>query len=226
MIPGYTGEEKLPMEKTLAFIILVLFASVAHAEPPEVRFLLSSMTPLSDDENWDNAYGLDVELINWFSPAVGVAAVAGVSQWNAKEYELYDYYPDSGTSVTARLDGDARVVPIGMSLLLRPVMNHAIEVTAEAGARYAIVNSNVTARYAVSDGFGTVYRKDRIEIDDGAYGLIALDIAFPLSPYARISVGFGYQFDLAKGDANYSGNDIGDSEFEASIARFGFNARF
>jgi hypothetical protein len=89
-----------------------------------------------------------------------------------------------------------------------------------------MVNSAVYAQYALRDEYGTEYGEDRIAIDDGFYGLIALDIAFPLSPYARISLGAGYQFDISKGDADFYNTHIGENEFEASIARIGFNARF
>jgi hypothetical protein len=214
------------MKKMLTVIVLVFLTSGAHADSGEVRFLLSGLTPLSTADNWDSAYGFDVEFVNWLSPAVGLAAVAGTSQWHAREVELRDYYAGSDTSVTARIDGDATVCPVGLSVLLRPVVNRTAEVTLEAGARYAMVNSNVTARYEINGPSGTVHEEDRIDINDGFYGLIAMDIAFPLSPYTKISLGAGYQFDLSNGNAEYNDTDIGDSDFQASIVRIGFNARF
>jgi hypothetical protein len=48
----------------------------------------------------------------------------------------------------------------------------------------------------------------------------------PVQSYAGISLGAGYQFDLSGNDAEYNGTDIGESSFEASIVRIGFNARF
>jgi hypothetical protein len=232
------------MKKGLIIIMLVIASSAAYAEgyrergghwrdayqedagSGEFRFLLNGFIPLSDDENWDSAYGLDAELVNWVSPAVGFAAVVGATRWDAREYELSDYYPDSGTSVNARISGDALVCPVGLSVLLRPVKSRAAEVTLEAGLRYAFVDSDVTARYEISGPSGTVREVDRIDIQDGAYGLVALDFAFPLTPHARISLGAGYQFDLSDNDAEFGDADIGDSDFEASIVRLGFHARF
>jgi len=235
------------MKRLLIVLVCIMAASSAYADGPrgrggyggdyidyyqensgssEFRFLLNGYTPASEDDNWDSAYGLDVELVNWLSPAVGFAAVVGASQWNAKEYELHDYYSDSGTTVNARINGDALVCPVGLSVLFRPVKSRTLEVTMEAGARYAFVNSDVNAGYEISGPSGTTRETDRIDIEDGAYGLIALDVAFPLSPNAGISLGAGYQFDLSNNDAEYNGTDIGKSDFEATLVRIGFNARF
>lgn len=214
------------MKKMSAVLVLVFLASAASADSGEVRFLLSSFSPLSDDDNWESAFGIDVEMVNWVSPAVGIAAAIGASQWSAREVELYDYYPDSGASVTASLNGDATICPIGVSVLLRPIKSCTAEVTLEVGVRYAMVNSDVYARYSIQDGAGTDYSEDRIRMEDGFYGLMAFDMAFPISQYARISIGAGYQFDIDKGDAQFEGASIGNNEFEASIVRLGFNARF
>jgi hypothetical protein len=214
------------MKKVFAVLVLVFVTTVAHAESGEVRFLLSSLTPVSIDDNWESASGIDIELVNWVSPAVGIAAAIGVSQWTAREVELMDYYPDSGTSVTAHLDGNATICPIGLSVLLRPMKSRVAEVTIEAGARYAMVNSDVSVRYTITDAAGTEYGQDRIHMEDGFYGLLALDIAFPVSPYAKISLGGGYQFDISRGNADFNDTNIGNSEFQASIVRIGFNARF
>lgn len=214
------------MKKTLAVLAMFFLTSVAHAESAEVRFLMSNLTPQGQDDNWESAYGLDVQLVNWMSPAVGMAACVGVSQWNAYDTGLAEYYPSSGTSVSARIDGDATVFPIGLSMLLRPISNHAAEVTLEAGFRYAVVSSDVSARYRIDDESGTVYGEDRIDLEDGFYGLVALDVAFPLSRFAKIGVGVGYQFDISKGDADFYGANIGENGFEASIVRIGFQAGF
>jgi len=214
------------MKKFYAVLVLVFITTVAHADSGEVRFLLSSFSPLSTDDNWDSAFGLDIELVNWVSPALGFAAAIGAQQWNARTVELMDYYPDSGTSVSARLSGDATICPIGLSILLRPIKSRTAELTLEAGARYAMVNSNVSARYTIEDAAGTEYSQDLIHMDDGFYGLLGLDIAFPVSPYAKISLGGGYQFDISRGDAEFNDTNIGNTEFEASIVRIGFNARF
>lgn len=233
------------MKKILIAVALIIIASaVAYADGPrgrggsrgdyyrddsgssEFRFLLNGYSPADENDNWDSAYGLDVELVNWLSPAVGLAAVVGTSQWNARDVELHDYYSDSGTTVNARISGDALVCPVGLSVLLRPVKSRSAEVTLEAGLRYAFVDSDVTARYEISGPSGTIRETDRINIDDSAYGLIALDLAFPISPFARISLGAGYQFDLSNNDAEYNGADIGESSFDAALFRIGFNARF
>lgn len=219
-------EVESSMKKIFTIVVFVFLTSVAHAQSSEVRFLLSSLIPQSPDDNWESAYGLDIELVNWSSPAVGFAAVVGVSQWNAREVELADYYSDSGTSVAAIINGNASVFPVGLSILLRPIFSHAAEVTMEAGARYAMVNSDVSARYEIRDASGTTHGEDLIDIEDGFYGLLALDMAFPLSPYAKISLGAGYQFDISSGSAHFNDTDIGDSEFQASIVRIGFNAKF
>jgi hypothetical protein len=214
------------MKKIFAVLVVVFLTTGARADSGEVRFLLSSLAPVSSDDNWESAFGLDIQLVNWFSPVLGIAAAIGVSQWNATEVELMDYYPDSGTSVMARLYGDATIYPIGLSILLRPIRSRSAEVTIEAGARYAMVNSDVSARYTIRDPTGTQYGQDRIHLEDGFYGLLAMDIAFPVSPYAKISLGGGYQFDISRGNADFNDTNIGDSEFQASIIRIGFNARF
>jgi len=214
------------MKKVFAIVVFILLATAAHAGEGEARFLLSSISPLSDDDNWESAFGFDIQMVNWFSPAVGVAAVIGASQWNARDVDLYDYYPDSQTSVAASLAGDATVFPVGLSVLLRPLRSRGAQVTIEAGARYAIVSSDVYARYAIESASGREYVQDRIHLDDGFYGLLAFDIGFPVSRFSEISLGAGYQFDIARGDAEFEDTNIGNTEFEAAIIRLGFNARF
>jgi hypothetical protein len=53
-----------------------------------------------------------------------------------------------------------------------------------------------------------------------------MDIAFPVSPYAKVSLGAGYQVDISRGNADFKDTNIGNSEFQASIVRIGFNVRF
>ena len=210
------------MKKLASVLVIVLCASVVHAESAEVRFLMSALTPMSPDDNWEGAYGLDVELVQWLSPAVGLAGAMGFSRWSAKEAAFTDYDPESGTTLAARIDGDAAVFPVGLSVLLRPVSSRSAHVTVEAGVRYAMVNSDVSVHYAANDSSSY----DRIELDDVLYGLLALDIVFPVSDFSKISLGAGYQFDISNGDAYIGDTYIGDNELEASLIRFGFVANF
>lgn len=214
------------MKKLATVLIIVLCASVAHAESAEVRFLMSALTPASPDDNWEGAYGLDVEMIQWLSPAVGLAGAVGFSRWSAREAAFMEYDSDSGTSLAARIDGDAAVFPVGVSVLFRPISNRSAHVTVETGFRYAMVNSDVAVHYALNESSGYDSSYDRIVLDDVLYGLIALDIVFPVSAFSKICLGAGYQFDISSSDAHIGDTYIGDNELEASLVRLGFVANF
>lgn len=214
------------MKKLFCVFAMFLFASTAHADSSEMRFLLNAMSPQSPYDNWESAFGLDVEVVQWLSPAVGLAGSVGIANWSANDAGIIEYDHDSGTTLSTRMDGNAMVFPVGMSVLLRPVSNHTANVTFEAGVRYGMVSSDVFARYAIDDASGYEYEETPIELDDVFYGLIAMDIAFPLSPYTRICLGAGYQFDISSGDASFENTYIGENEFEASIVRIGLEARF
>jgi len=75
----------------------------------------------------------------------------------------------------------------------------------------------------VTDGADTL--KDTIDIDDGLIGLIAGNVAYPISPTMNLGFGAGYQFDISKGSAEWYGFDLGDNEMKGFFLRLGFNVK-
>lgn len=214
------------MKKLLCICVLVCLATEAHADSAQVRFAFNALSPRGPDRNWESAYGMEVGLVQWLSPALGLAGSVGFARWQARETALSEHDPGSSSSFAARIDGDASVLPVGMSILLRPVSGHAAHLSVETGLRYAMVSSDVRARYAYSDSYSAGSGYGRIDLDDVVYGIVAFDLVLPVSPSARVSLGAGYQFDISKGDATLDGSRIGDSSLEASLVRIGFTAGF
>lgn len=129
---------------------------------------------------------------------------------------------DDLVAVGASIDGDVTLIPLGGSILFRPVNDDKIALTIEAGVRYVIVDSQAEVEIAAVDFFGDlVAAKDTIDIDDGVVGVIGANIEGKISEQVSLLAGLGYQFDLKKGDAKWMGEDFAENELKALLARVG-----
>lgn len=174
-----------------------------------------------DDDNYDTGAGFEVQGRFWLHPQVGLALAIGGAQWGVNGGEEQDQV--EGVDVSSSLDGDVTLLPIGASVLFRPVNNPKLALTFEVGARYVMVDSQVEgAIYASDRGSGrSIYIKEDLDIGDGFVGVMGANIEGKISNKVSVLGGIGYQFDITKGDVKWVDEDLGDSELRAFIAKLG-----
>ena len=196
----------------LVFGILVV-SSVCYAADAELRLRPYYLIPGQDDY-WDYALGVDARYVFWTNPNMGIALSGGWAIWKAND----DVFFEDGLS--AKLDGSALVIPLGASVLLRPMpADTPFELTLEGGLRYVVVDSNVDL--AATDFY--YYAEDELDIENSVVGILGAELGFPLSDGMGLSFGFGYQFDISKGDVEWFGVDIEEFEMEGFYFNFGLN---
>jgi hypothetical protein len=202
------------MKKCLCMLIfgLLVSSTACFAASSEIRLNPYYLIP-GDDDTWDNAIGFEAQYIYWSTPELGFAVAGGIAKWEVNEYSYAD--PDIAFSV----DGSMTTIPVGASILLRPSITQAAEITFEGGIRYVFINSDID--FDATD-YSTYYWGE-VDVDDGVIGLLGVDIAVPLSPKAKIGLGAGYQFDISKGDGSIEGIDIQENKMKGFYLRLGLN---
>ena len=159
---------------------------------------------------------------NW-----GFAIAAGISDWIAEDQYIYSSAMINGmeSDFYGDVSGSVYMFPLGGSLVLRQQAGDRLNLSAEAGIRYVVVESDVEL-----DGFlgtpgvgGQPSLNEDLGIDDGIIGLLLADIEYLLGGSTRIVTGIGYQFDLEKGDAELFGQRTGDNELQAFFAELGIS---
>lgn len=177
------------------------------------------------DDDYDSGFGVEGQIRFWQSQTVGLALAGGFANWEINDQEAV--ISDGLVAVAAAMEGDVLLIPIGGSVLLRPKLSGNLDLILEGGLRYVIVESDAEAAIAAANAFGGVVGGSaEIEIDDGVVGLIAANLEADLSPGLSLFGGVGYQFDLAKGDAKWMGEDFGENELKAFFLRVGLGFDF
>ena len=121
----------------LLIIGILVVSSVCYAADSEFQLRPYYVVP-GDDEFLDYALGVDARYVFWTNPNLGIAISVGLADWKADDRVLVE------EGAAAQLDGSALVVPMGVSVLLRPTPPDArFDLTLECGLRYVVVNSNV-----------------------------------------------------------------------------------
>ena len=196
----------------LVFGILVV-SSVCYAADAELRLRPYYLIPGQDDY-WDYALGVDARYVFWTNPNMGIALSGGLATWKAND----DVFFEEG--LAAQLDGSALVMPLGASVLIRPMPADAqFDLTLEGGLRYVVVDSNVDL--AATDFY--YYAEDELDIENSVVGILGAELGFPLSDGMGLSFGFGYQFDISKGDVDWFGVAIEEFEMKGLYFNFGVN---
>lgn len=203
------------MKKFIALLIFgLLFSSTAClAADNELRFIPYYISPGMDE--WEQAFGLEVQYVFWNTPNLGFALAGGIGKWNVDDSVQvgYDY--------AGKFDGSATTFPLGASVLYRPTMGGTTEITLEGGLRYVFINSDVDV--AITDGYDLY--SGSIDADDGLIGLLGVDVAFPVSPTMKLGMGLGYQFDISKGDVSIEDIDFDENEMKGFVIRLGMNVK-
>lgn len=168
---------------------------------------------------WDSGSGVEAKMIFWQDEKVGLAASIGYQGWDVTD-EVGGAWLTDEVVWLFRYDGDASMIPLGLSGVYRHAFNEKTKLVAEGGIRYVIVNSDVQLQEVVTDGSVAVGRVTDIDIDDGIVGFVGVDLEHALKSGLRLFAGLSAQFDLSKGDVS-TVYGAGENELEATIFRVG-----
>jgi hypothetical protein len=178
----------------------------------------------SQDEDWDSATGAEALLRHWLSPQGGVGIGVGVVAWKAVEERMgrsgFDQY------YASEIEGDASVIPVGVSGILRQRLSDASVLSFEAGVRYLIVDSDVHARVWTGSASDSQYAEDHIGIENAVVGLVSVGLDLAMSENSALHGGFGFQFDLTDAGEEAFGRTIGETGFGGVLFEAGIVCRF
>mgnify|MGYP001362371433 CR=1 FL=1 len=207
-------------------------ASSKYAIPTKsAEFMVSGdfVVPGQDDD-WDKGVGATARLSFWQNSALGYALVIGAQKWDVND-EIYSSGGSLGYGIgygyAAGLEGDATMVPLGVSGMYKVPFSPMTSLNLEGGLRYVIINSNVKFIQAgvLGDSYGnrlTAVRSYDVEYENGIVGVINAYFNMEISKGFRLFAGVGYQFDLVKGKVEASGLNINyENELKAFQASAG-----
>ena len=212
--------------KTAALILATLALAVPGALANPHSELAVRGRFLSPDKtvDWDSAAGIDLQARFWQDSRIGIGLSLGFESWDAESElsEEEDEYGYFGMDIGGRAD----LMPIGLSVLLRPGLSDRVSLTLEGGLRYVFVESDITADVAVEDAFGAAFFSDVVDIDDAFLGVVGADLEIFLGDGVSLLMGLGYQFDLSDPSESFLGDDIGETSFTATSVNAGLSFRF
>lgn len=214
---------------SLAIASFFLIGTAMAQEAP-----LSSSTDLTatlqyfvpgEDDDYDVGYGAEVQVRFWQNQNIGFALAGGLANWDINEQEAV--VSDGEVAVGVAIEGSVLLLPIGGSILFRPTLADNLNLVFEAGLRYVFVESDAQLAIVAADAYGSLVGGSAdIEMDDGFIGLVAVNFEAEVAPGFSLIGGVGYQFDIAKGDAKWMGEDFGENELEAFFIRVGIAVTF
>ena len=205
------------MKKVVALLVLgvLVGSTVCFAADAELRVRPYYLFPGQDDL-WDYAAGIEAQYVLWMNRNVGLALAGGLAAWEVDDDVIVE------ENLAAEIDGSALAVPLGGSVLVRPLPEGApVDLTLEGGLRYVVVESDIDL--AATDYY-YIY-EDEVDLENGVVGLLGAKLGFPVSDRAKLAVGMGYQFDIVKGDAEWFGVEIEESEMKGFYVNFGVNVK-
>lgn len=177
-----------------------------------------------DNDTYDGGFGMEAQTRYWLTPWLGAGLAVGGAAYAVDEQDVQVREP--GLSIDTEIEGGVALLPLGISLFLRPYEDDTFTLTFEGGVRYVAVESDVELEYYESRPGRWIYYEDTIEIDDGVVAVAAARLGMKLDPRISISAGAGWQFDLEKGDVELLGEKIGENELEALLIQAGVQVRF
>lgn len=201
------------MKRLLAGVLSLVLCTAAYgqAEAPagywnETGLALSYWFPgVGDFDLYKSGFGIEVQYHYWVTYAVGVAASAGWCEWDADSGAADLGVPVDGGSIT--------FMPLGASLLYKLVDVELWNLTLEAGARLALVDSDVK----LADG-------RKLEIDDGIVAVAGIEYSLSLTENWSVQAALRYQEDVQKGEI--LGGDLRDNELQGLAVALGTRIRF
>ena len=208
----------------LGFVMAVL-SSLAGTPKQEMELTgVGIYYKPGQNDDYDNGFGAEGQVRFWLNPNVGLALSCGVATWQVDDRAAVISYGQAAAG--ASFKGDVTLIPVGGSILFRPVNDDKIALTLEAGIRYVIIHSQAELEVAAVNANGAaVYAKDTLEIDNGFVGVLGANIEAKIEKNVSILAGIGYQFDLVKGDASWMGTKTGDNELKALMIKAGLSIK-
>lgn len=203
----------------------------------------------SDNDIWDNGYGVEGQVQFWPMDKLGFAVSLGGAKWDLNAES--EYYAMDGYSISGKSDGYATLIPVGGSILFRPVNSKLLALSLEGGVRYVFADPNADYDITVStpdriavgsvSGAGgtrpftyrvpgeTIEQSAEYKADDAIIGLVQADIELHASDNVALFAGCGWQFDIEKSEASITmfGEKLNeDIELEAFFVRAGVIIKF
>lgn len=211
--------------KRFVLVLIGVMAAVQSyaALKPSVDFSIGGLyyTP-QDDDSYDYGYGAEIQPRFWLIDQVGFALSVGYADWQINE--MSESASEDGITVSASIDGDVRLVPMGGSLLIRPIKTDKLSVILEGGVRYVVVDSSAECKVEAHNEEGESYSmKETIDMDDGVVGVVAATIEGKISKNVSLFIGGGYQYDISKGEVKILDEDAGKNELEAFFVKAGLS---
>ena len=189
---------------------LALLSLSATAADLDLVAKLQGIAP-SQSVDWNAAGGVEAQAQFWATPTRGVALTMGVQRWDAPQ-ELLEG-EDAQGAYSQWIGGDATIVPVGASLLVRHPVGQGLFLTAEAGLRYVMVESQLTVDASFEGDEGTQTLSDVIEIEDTVLGVLGLSLDGWFGDGLMLGAGLSYQFDIGNPQETINGADIGSTGF-------------
>ncbi len=154
---------------------------------------------LPQHQDYQHAFGLELQWALWFRPSWGVALSGGIDRWAAEQRE---YFEDVEAVLRPQLDGSALALPFGGSLLYRSDdVGAKLRLTAELGLRFVYLISDVTMTYEFVDHYGQPTRvQDTVDLDPRVIALGRLELSGSIEPPWDWFLGAGYQKDFTEGE--------------------------
>lgn len=208
----------------LGAALFSITATAQSSAPPVDAVGAAVLYDPSDSDAYDFGAGLEAQGRIWLNPKVGFAVSIGAGSWRINDRELS--VREDGIVARGKIDGDVSLLPLGGSLLVRPVNGPRMGLVLEAGLRYVAVESDAEIEVAANDGRGnSIYIKDTVEMDDGIIGVIGVEAQVSAGERVSLFAGLSYQFDLSKGDVEWVDNDGGSNELKALGVKAGVAIR-
>ena len=200
------------MNQRVLFLVIALSLTVSgwslcQAEMMEFQADYEWILPSGD--LWSQGTGAECKIIEWYESGVGVAFALGMAQWEADDASRTIVPWNGSIGRWERWQGDAQMIPIGLSLMIRSedAMDEdtTLDVQLEAGFRYLMADSSLSLeeRQDVLAGIGgpreSVYTSYGAELDDSWVGRVGVNCAWKWDYRTDLLTNIGYQFNLNKG---------------------------
>lgn len=207
------------MKKAILFACVALlgagaaFGGLLSEDPGELSVHGQYWFPgMGQFDLFESGYGATVSYREWFSFPWGVGANVGVAQWQVdssssayKYNQLTDY------------DGDALLIPLGISLYFNLIDWDNWNVILESGLQYVLVDSSVT----VFNNEEGVQKKQDVDIGDAVSWNLGAEYEYMAAENLYLQAGVGLQMDVVHGDTKYYGRSVRDTDFRAFYVRLG-----
>ena len=189
------------------------FGGMFSEDPGELTVSGQAFLPdHADCDLFSTGYGALVSYREWFSFPWGVGLSLGISQWQVDdEAEAFKvpYLSD--------YDGDALVVPVGLSLYFNLIDWDNWNLILDTGFQYVFVDSSMT----VYNNEETAQERQDVNIDGAILWNLGAEYEYMVSENVYVLGGLGLQTDVMSGDTEYAGRSVRDVSFSGFYARLG-----